>query len=142
MLCGDHDLGGVRVFVIDDRADDRELWSIVLEGCGAEVAVAESVADVLAAFDRVRPDVLVSDIDLPDGDGYALLRRLRAAGSRVPAIAVTAYARAQDVAAAAAAGFTMHLAKPVEPETLVAAVAQLTRPNQAAEPDRAERPAS
>ena len=125
MLGDNLSLAGVRVLVIDDRADDRDLWTIVLEGSGAEVVVAESIADGLEVFERTDPSILLCDITLPDGDGYALIRTLRARGDRISAVAVTGHALRRDVEAAFAAGFDAHLAKPVEPERLLAVVASL-----------------
>jgi CheY-like chemotaxis protein len=93
------------------------------------VVTAVSVADALAAFDRRRPHVILSDIEMPGEDGYSLIRRVRARGEErgggVPAAALTAYARAEDRAAALAAGFQRHVAKPVDPGDLAAVVAAL-----------------
>jgi CheY-like chemotaxis protein len=124
--CKDHDLVGVRVLLVDGRADERELWSYVLEHCGAEVVVADSVKNGLETFAWFRPTILLSDISLVDGDGYALIRALRASGQGLPAIALTGHARTQDREAALAAGFDEHVAKPVEPGALVDVVASLT----------------
>jgi PAS domain S-box-containing protein len=121
-------LDGVRVLVVDDRADERELFQAILASHGATVDVADSA---LAALDRLRqspPAVLVSDIAMPDQDGYALLRRVRAlpgALGRIPAVAVTAHARAEDRALALQAGFQDYVPKPVEPARLVRAVRRL-----------------
>ncbi len=130
------DLDGVRVLVVDDEADAREFIRAILAGCGAEVTAAASAASALGVLRRAQPDVLVSDIAMPDEDGYALVRQVRAlgasAGGRVPALALTAYASAEDRQRVLGAGYQMHLAKPVEPADLVAAVAALasgrTRP--------------
>ncbi|HEY8022745.1 MAG TPA: ATP-binding protein, partial [Thermoanaerobaculia bacterium] len=125
-------LAGVRVLVVEDELDTRELLVRVLERCGAEVAAAPSVAAAMAAitgFDRPLPHIVVSDIGMPEEDGYVLLRRLRERppeqGGAIPAIALTAYARSEDRHRALAAGFATHLAKPIEPAELVAAVARL-----------------
>jgi signal transduction histidine kinase/ActR/RegA family two-component response regulator len=123
------ELRGVRVLVVDDEADARDLVAAVLEQCGAEVTPAGSAGEALDALDRVRPHVLISDISMPDVDGYALISKVRALGldrgGRVPAVALTAYARAEDRERALAVGFQMHVAKPVEPADLVDVVSRL-----------------
>jgi CheY-like chemotaxis protein len=123
-------LDGVRVLVVDDEPDARELVTAVLERCGAVVELAASAAEAEAALERSAPDVIVSDVGLPGEDGYALVRRLRALeGERagIPAVALTAYAHPADRTRALLAGFQMHLAKPIEPEELAAVVANLAR---------------
>ncbi len=119
-------LRDVRILVVEDEKDTRDLLVTALEQCGAEVTAADSVPEALAAFDRARPDVLVSDIGFPGEDGYSLIRKVRARnGGGVPAAAVTAYAGAEDRRRALEAGFQTHLAKPVDPSELIAAVAHL-----------------
>jgi signal transduction histidine kinase/CheY-like chemotaxis protein/PAS domain-containing protein len=118
-------LGGLRILVVDDEPDTRELVSTLLESAGAETEVAASVADALDAVARMRPDLVVTDIGMPGEDGYVFLKRLRAAGQRMPAVALTAYARSEDRKQALSAGFQMHVAKPIEPKKLVMAVARL-----------------
>jgi PAS domain S-box-containing protein len=122
-------LNGVRVLVVDDEADGRELVSAILGRCGAEVTVTASARAALEALDRARFDVLVSDIVMPEEDGYDLIRKVRARepgrSGQIPALAVTAYARIEDRAAALSAGYQQHAAKPIEPAELVAAVATL-----------------
>jgi PAS domain S-box-containing protein len=118
-------LAGLRVLVVDDEADARELLEHVLSGCQAEVALAASAAEALEAIDRFRPDVLVSDIGMPGEDGYELIRKARERGFRGPAAALTAFARAEDRRRALLAGFQIHLAKPVHPGELAAVVASL-----------------
>ncbi len=122
-------LAGVRVLVLDDEADTRDLLVTTLEHCGAFVTAAASVAEALAALDRSMPDVLVSDIGVPGEDGYSLIRKVRAReaerGGHLPAAALTAYARTEDRLRALAAGFQTHIAKPVDPSELVARVAAL-----------------
>jgi PAS domain S-box-containing protein len=122
-------LDGVQVLIVDDEPDARELLMSVLAQHGASVTTAGSAAEALAALDRARMDVLVSDIGMPDEDGYALIRKVRARGGRngprIPAIALTAYARVEDRARALLAGFQLHVTKPVEPTELVTAVASL-----------------
>ncbi|HEY1328757.1 MAG TPA: ATP-binding protein [Casimicrobiaceae bacterium] len=120
------DLSGVRVLAIDDHADGRELIRRVLEDCGAHVVTAGSVDEALALVPRERPDVVVSDIGMPEADGFDLMRRLRAIGlGDIPAIALTAFARAQDRMRILRAGFRWHLAKPVEPLELCVVVANI-----------------
>jgi signal transduction histidine kinase/ActR/RegA family two-component response regulator len=123
------DLGGVRVLVVDDEADARELMSTVLMRCGAEVFVAPSAREGLAILQRERPSVLLSDIEMPQEDGYTLIQKVRALpaerGGSTPAAALTAYASAHDRAKALASGFEIHVAKPVQPSELVAVVASL-----------------
>jgi len=122
-------LRGVKLLVVDDDADARELLSIVLQEAGAEVSTAGSANEALEAFQRERPDVLVSDIGMPDGDGYSLIRRVRSlegeSGAKVPALALTAFARVEDRGEALGSGFQAHLPKPIEPAELTALIAQL-----------------
>jgi PAS domain S-box-containing protein len=124
-------LDGLRVLVVDDEPDARELVAMVLREAGAATDEAESVACALDLMDRQVADVVVSDIGMPRRDGYDLLRDLRSRapqrGGAVPAIALTAFTRREDVERAMEAGFDLHLAKPVEPMDLVAAVHHLTR---------------
>ncbi|MDL5054297.1 PAS domain-containing protein [Oscillatoria laete-virens NRMC-F 0139] len=122
-------LAGVRVLAVDDDADMRELMFFILEQEGAEAIVTGSATDVLTVLPNVQPDILIADIGMPDVDGYTLLRQIRrlnvAQGGEVPAIALTAYAGEWDRQQALAAGFQMHLAKPVEPDALVKAIAKV-----------------
>ena len=121
-------LDGVRVMVVDDRADDRDLVAMVLIRAGADVSAAGSVAEAMSRLEGFSPDVLVTDIGMPVHDGYELIRRVRESGpegAALRAIALTAYGRPEDRARALAAGFSVHLAKPVTPADLVAAVARL-----------------
>src|SRR6185295_13800309 len=115
--------------VIDDQADSRDLIQRVLAGCDANVITVGTAAEALRAVETERPDVLVSDIGMPDVDGYELLRRVRALGhargGRVPAIALTAFARSEDRTRALRAGFLVHVSKPVEPAELIATVASV-----------------
>jgi PAS domain S-box-containing protein len=122
-------LAGLRVLVVDDEVDARKLLQHVLEARAAAVWTAGSAAEALALLENQRPDVLVSDIGMPEEDGYALLGRVRALGSArggdVPAIAVTAYARPEDRRRAIAAGFQVQLDKPVDAAELLLVVANL-----------------
>jgi signal transduction histidine kinase len=122
-------LAGVRVLVVEDEDDTRDLLAISLEQCGAEVTAVSSAADALASLDQRPPDVLVSDLAMPDEDGFSMIRKIRARepgkGGNVPAAALTAYARTEDRVRALAAGFQRHLPKPIDPSDLIAAVASL-----------------
>jgi PAS domain S-box-containing protein len=124
-------LSGVRVLVVDDEEDVRDLLRVTLACEGAQVKTAGSVNEALAALEAERPDVVVSDIGMPVADGYMLIQTLRARapeqGGDVPAIALTAYASPEDAARSRAAGFQMHLAKPLDPGRLVETVAALAR---------------
>jgi PAS domain S-box-containing protein len=122
-------LDGLRLLVVDDDLDTCEAMSLLLSRAGARVAIATSVPEAFAAFERSRPDVLISDIGMPGEDGYELIRRLRERGPEeggaVPAVALTAYARPEDREQALAAGYQAHLAKPVDAEELTAVLAGL-----------------
>jgi PAS domain S-box-containing protein len=124
-------LDGLKVLVVDDEADTRELLRVGLGQYGAEVVTAGSAREALAAVERERPAVLVSDIGMPGEDGYDLIREVRAldarGGEELPAIALTAYARAEDRQRALAAGYQFHIPKPVEMSELASAVASLMK---------------
>ena len=121
----------MKVLVVDDEPDTRELLKVGLGQCGAEVTVAASAAEAIEAMQRVVPDLLISDIGMPEEDGYELISRVRALpeenGSHVPAIALTAYARVEDRMQVLRAGYQMHVPKPVELAELVAVAASLVR---------------
>ena len=123
------DLHGLRVLVVDDEPDARELIGQLLRECGAEVHAASSAGEALATLQRVRPDLLLSDIGMPDRDGYQLIREIRRLapehGGRTPAIALTAFARSEDRARAMLAGYQVHVSKPIEAHELLATVASL-----------------
>jgi len=123
------DLSGLVVVVVDDEPDARALVARVLSECGADVAVAVGAEDALAMAERSRPNVVVSDISMPDVDGFELLRRLRALGPErggdVPVIALTAFAREEDRVRTLDEGFASHLTKPIDLSNLVATVAKL-----------------
>jgi len=119
-------LEGLRILVVDDEADSRDLVRAILTGCGGEVNCCESAAEALNAIRDWKPDLLVSDIGMPNEDGYSLIkkvRKLRSKRSKLPAVALTAYATKEDKARALATGFQMHVTKPIEPETLVMSIA-------------------
>ena len=120
-------LQGVRALVVEDDPDGNELITTILERYGAKVRSVGTAGDAIDAIDEEVPDILVSDIGLPDADGMELVRRVRARAdcTHLPAIALTAYASRQDAAKAIAAGFNAHVAKPVQPSTLGATVARL-----------------
>jgi CheY-like chemotaxis protein len=118
------DLSGVTVLIVDDEPDARLLLERVLSDCNADVLVAATGETALPVIEQRRPHVLVSDIGMPGIDGYEPLRRVRALGKarggRLPAIALTAFARSEDRARALRAGFQVQVSKPVEPSELVA----------------------
>jgi CheY-like chemotaxis protein len=122
-------LKGLHVLVVDANDDQRELLEFVLRLRGAKVTTASTVCEALAAVDRERPDVLVSEISLPDADGYELVRRLRtrdaSRGGRTPAVAVTGWAGRQHRKLAMDSGFQAHLPKPVPLDGLVAVIVGL-----------------
>jgi PAS domain S-box-containing protein len=123
-------LDEVRVLLVEDNPDTLDMLKFIFDECGAEVVAATSVTEALDVLDRWRPDALVSDIAMPDQDGFDLIRQLRSRdpehGGEIPAVAVTAYASAEDRVRTLAAGFQMHVAKPVDPDELIAVVASLT----------------
>jgi len=123
-------LDKLRILVVDDDADGRTLTSLMLTQAGATVQAAATVRDALQAMRIRRPDVLVSDIGLPDEDGYALIRKVREAEAdrddRLPALALTGYARADDRARGLEAGFQAYVSKPVDPAELIAAIVGIT----------------
>ena len=124
-------LEGIRVLIVDDEEDARNLIATILEQCEAKVETMSSASQAIEAIRRARPDVLISDIGMPDEDGYSLVKRLRADEDPqlkdLPAVALTAYASEADRARAIDSGFQIHLAKPVDPETLIEAVRQLVK---------------
>jgi signal transduction histidine kinase/CheY-like chemotaxis protein len=124
-------LHGIKVLAVDDEADARFLLTTVLEQCGAEVRTCASAAEALAALEDYEPDILVSDIGMPEESGYDLIREVRAReaahGGRIPAVALTAYARAEDRLQALKTGYNMHVPKPVEPAELAVVIASLTQ---------------
>ncbi len=119
----------LKILVVDDEADARDLIAAVLEQVGAKVRTAASAAEALTAVEQELPELLLSDIGMPGEDGYALIRRFRElpGAASIPAAALTAYARAEDRRKALDAGFMMHIPKPVEPAELLSIVANLTR---------------
>jgi hypothetical protein len=127
-------LDGIRVLVVEDDAEGREVLAALLEVDGANVTSVRSVREALDALDTTRPDVIVSDIGMPDEDGYTFIRRLRSRaaerGGAIPVIALTGYVTPEDKARLLAVGFQAHLRKPVDPDELVVAIASLTADGQ------------
>jgi CheY-like chemotaxis protein/anti-sigma regulatory factor (Ser/Thr protein kinase) len=122
-------LDGLRVLVVDDEPDAREMLSAGLGQCGAQVTTASSAREALEAVAGGNFDAMISDIGMPVEDGYELIRRVRAlpSGGRIPAVALTAYARTEDRLRALRAGFEMHVSKPVDLTELIVVVANLVR---------------
>src|SRR5215216_246729 len=122
-------LQGLKVLVVDDEADTRELIREVLKECGSEVITSHSAEEALMALEQYKPDILISDLGMPDEDGYSLISKIRALpaerGGQIPAAALTAYARAEDRMRVLRSGFQFHLPKPVDSATLVTVVASL-----------------
>jgi signal transduction histidine kinase/CheY-like chemotaxis protein len=126
-------LEGIRVMSVDDDPDARDLLASLLQQYGADVLVVASAAEVLANLASFRPDVLVSDIGMPEMDGYTLIQQIRALppdqGGQIPAIALTAYAREGDYQQAISSGYQRHITKPLDPEELVRAITTLMYQN-------------
>ena len=132
-------LQGVKVLVVDDEADSRDLLSAILTQSGGDVRCSESAAAAIETICEWDPDLLVSDIGMPNEDGYTLIRKLRnlksARAREIPAVALTAYATDEDRMQALSAGFQVHLAKPIEPETFVSSLATVLSRDRAAATD-------
>jgi signal transduction histidine kinase/ActR/RegA family two-component response regulator len=127
-------LDGLRILVVDDEKDTLELIVFILEGCGASVRAASSAAEALEALTTWQPDILLSDIGMPQMDGYMLMRQIRAMppeqGGEIPAIALTAYAGETDQRQVLKAGFQKHLTKPIDPADLAVVIASFTGRNR------------
>jgi CheY-like chemotaxis protein len=123
---------GTHILIVDDEPDSLDYITFLLEQSGARVTAVQSASAALASIQQAQPDLLISDIGMPNQDGYMLLDQLRALtaeqGGQIPAIALTAYARTEDSQRAQRAGFQKHLAKPIEPVQLIAAVSELIKP--------------
>jgi CheY-like chemotaxis protein len=123
------ELRGTRVLVVDDDADNREMLAMILEHSGALVATADSVAEALCVLERERSQVLISDIGLPDEDGFSLLRKVRALpasrGGNIPAIALTGYGSVEDRAQTLGEGFQAHLTKPIALDEMLSALVRV-----------------
>jgi signal transduction histidine kinase/ActR/RegA family two-component response regulator len=127
-IAAQRDLRGLRVLVVDDERDARELLELVLTRAGARVAAAGSAAAAFTVLGSFQPEVIVSDVGMPEEDGYSFIRRLRTSSgplAKTPAVALTAYTRREDEARALALGFDHHLGKPVNPDNLLMVVASL-----------------
>ncbi len=125
------EIEGIKILAVDDEADARILLTAVLEQCGAEIKTCSSARETLDVLESYAPDVLVSDIGMPDDDGYWLIKQVREMENkkgkpRLPAIALTAFARVEDRLQAFSAGYNMHVPKPVEPAELTLVIASLT----------------
>jgi CheY-like chemotaxis protein len=134
-------IDGLSVLLVEDDEETRSVVRALLEDAGAVVVTAGSAEEGRRALLSVRPAVLISDIAMPDEDGYTFLRSVRAADINVPAIALTAYARREDAVEAFAAGFQLHLPKPVNRQVLVSAIASLAGPAVGGAGDRVVRTA-
>lgn len=124
-------LAEVCILIVDDEVDTRTLAGYTLEQYGAQVRLAASAAEALKSFEQTPPDLLISDIGMPEMDGYQLIRQIRTStqGQAIPAIALTAYAGESNQQQALTAGFQVHLSKPIEPTSLVQTVLQLIHPD-------------
>lgn len=124
-------ISGVRILVVDDEPDSRDLLRRVLEECRATVTTSSSAREALRTIQASRQDLIISDIGMPGEDGYSLIQQIRSMpeerGGTTPAIALTAYARAEDRMKVMSAGFQHHLSKPVESAELIEGVASLMR---------------
>ena len=124
------DLAGLRVLVVDDDGDTRELLYCILSDAGAAVACADSVKQAFELLVIVRPEVIISDIEMPDENGYSFIRNLRSVldedGGKTPAIALTGRGLPQDKQRSLSSGFNLHLTKPIAPEDLLKAVRTIT----------------
>jgi CheY-like chemotaxis protein len=118
------DLRRVQILIVDDEPDARDFAVFVLQRHGAQVTSAASAQEALSLFEQIKPDILVTDLGMPETDGYSLLKQIRQLNPNqpTPAIALTAYASEEDRQRSIEAGFTVHIAKPVDPEDLLQAI--------------------
>ena len=118
------------MLLVEDDPDTLDMLKFIFDECGAEVITAASAIEALEALERFQPDALVSDVAMPNQDGYDLIWQVRSRGpeqgGNIPAVAVTAYARAEDRERVLASGFQTHVSKPIDPDELIATVASLT----------------
>jgi hypothetical protein len=121
---------GIRVLIVEDDVETRDILAAILERAGFSYRIATRASEALTVLDDWQPDVIVSDIGMPDMDGYTFARELRARtaaqGGQIPALALSAFARAEDRELALRSGYQAHIAKPVDPADLVKAIATLT----------------
>jgi CheY-like chemotaxis protein len=121
---------GIRVLVVEDDPETREILAAILDRSGFSYRMAGRASEALSILDEWQPDAIVSDIGMPDMDGYEFVRELRQRtaeqGGRIPALALSAFARAEDRERAMSSGYQGHIAKPVDPADLVRAIAELT----------------
>ncbi|AFZ35264.1 response regulator receiver protein [Stanieria cyanosphaera PCC 7437] len=122
-------LDGFKILIVDDEVDSRELLCVMLEELGAQAIAVGSAQEALQIISQTKPDLLVSDIGMPEIDGYMLLRQIRSLppelGGNIPAIAVTAYAGEMNQQQALAAGYQKHIAKPINSDQLLKSIAEL-----------------
>jgi CheY-like chemotaxis protein len=120
----------VRILLVEDNPETLDMLKFIFDECGAQVVTATSASEALEALERSRPDALVTDIAMPNQDGYDLIRQVRSQGpdqgGKIPAVAVTAYTSDEDREHVLASGFQTHVSKPVDPGELIATVASLT----------------
>jgi signal transduction histidine kinase len=126
----------LRVLVVEDNTDSREFIQEVLEAAGAAVIAVDSVQGAISTLEQTQPDVIISDIAMPREDGYELIRQVRASKLEIPAIALTALAKSDNYDLAIGAGFQMYLIKPVNPQELIRAIAQLAHPAPPEDPQQ------
>ena len=120
-------LSGLTLLIVEDEIDAREMLTLILEQCGAKIVSADSVKQAFILYEQYQPDILISDISMPNEDGYTLIRQIRSHKTdktNIPAIALTAYAREEDKQRALEAGFNLHLSKPIEPLQLIKLLSQ------------------
>jgi CheY-like chemotaxis protein len=124
-------LEGFRLLIVEDEPDARDLLTTILQQCKAEVRGVATPAEAMQELNEWKPDVLVSDIQMPGEDGYSLIRKVRLLeterAAKIPAIALTAHARVEDRMRALSSGYDAHVAKPVEPAELITVIASLVR---------------
>ena len=125
-------LAGLTLLIVEDEIDAREMVTLLLEQCGAKIISADSVKQALILYEKHQPDIIISDISMPNEDGYDLIRQIRQnqnPQTDIPAIALTAYAREEDKQQALKAGFDLHLPKPIEPLQLIQSLSQFIESN-------------
>ena len=131
-------MDGLRILLVEDEPTASEALQALFHSCGAQARIANSVPEAMAIFEVWQPNVLVSDIAMPGEDGYSLIRKIRqrtaAQGGTIPAVAPTAYAKIEDRLTILSAGFQMYLAKPADPNELIAVVGSLARHRVPGEP--------